>query len=298
MRIGITGATGFSGTHVTQLALQQGHEVIPFSRRARPGSGSLVQPAHAPWQLPQPDRPLDVLLHLAGEPVFGLWTAGKRQRIHDSRVAFTENLIHHLATWMHPPAAVLVASGAGYYGDRGDELLTESSAPGTGFLADVCIGWETASQRAEERLGARVVCFRTGLVLGNEGGAYPLMRRAFSFGLGGRFGSGQQWMPWIHIADEAGLMLWAAENSHVSGPLNLTAPKPVTNADFTRTLARALHRPAFLHAPAFALRTALGELAQEMLLSGQRAVPAAAQTGGYVFQYPELAPALAQLLAR
>jgi uncharacterized protein (TIGR01777 family) len=298
MRIGITGASGFIGTHFTQLATQRGHEVISYSRRARPGSNTLVQPADAPWQLPQPDRPLDVLLHLAGEPVFGLWTAAKRERIRDSRVAFTESLVHHLATWTHPPAAVLVASGVGFYGDRGDAMLTESSPPGNGFLADVCIGWEAAAQRAEERLGARIVSFRTGLVLGNEGGAFPLMRRAFRFGLGGRFGSGRQWMPWIHIADEVGLMLWAAENVSVNGPLNLCAPNPVTNAEFTRTLASALHRPAFLHAPAFALKAVLGDLAQEMLLNGQRALPAAAQAGGYTFQYPDLAPALAQLLAR
>ena len=298
MRIGITGATGFIGTHVTQLATQRGHEVILYSRRARPGRSALVQPADAPWQLPQPERPLDVLLHLAGEPVFGLWTAAKRQRIRDSRVAFTEKLVQHLATWTQPPAAVLVASGVGYYGDREDELLTESSPPGTGFLAEICVGWEGAAQLAKARLGARVVCFRTGLVLGNEGGAFPLMRRAFSFGGGGRFGSGHQWMPWIHIADEAGLMLWAAENAKVNGPLNLTAPNPVTNAEFTRTLAQALRRPAFLHAPSFALKAALGELAQEMLLSSQRAQPAAAQAGGYVFHYPELAPALTQLLKR
>lgn len=298
MRIGITGATGFIGTHFVKLAAQQGHEIVAYSRRARPGSNTLVQPAAAPWQLPEPDRPLDALLHLAGEPVFGLWTAGKRERVRDSRVAFTENLIQHLGTWKQPPAAVLVASGVGFYGDRGDQILTESSPPGKGFLADICVGWEAAAQRAEERLGARVVCFRTGLVLGNEGGAFPLMRRAFSFGLGGKFGSGRQWMPWIHIADEVGLMLWAVEHATVSGPLNLCAPNPVTNADFTRALAAALHRPAILHAPAFALKAALGELAQEMLLSGQRAQPAAAEAGGYAFQYPILAPALAHLLAR
>lgn len=298
MRIGITGATGFIGTHVTQLATQAGHEVIAYSRRARPGSGSLVQPGEAPWRLPEPDRPLDALIHLAGESVFGVWTRAKRQRIRDSRVAFTQEMVQHLATWNHPPAALLVASGVGYYGDRGDEALTETCPPGIGFLAEVCIGWEAAARLAEERLGARVVCFRTGLVLGREAGAFPLMRRAFSFGLGGRFGHGRQWMPWIHIADEAGLILWAAEHSNVTGPLNLAAPNPVTNAEFTRSLAAALHRPAFLHAPAFALKAGLGEMAREMLLSGQRALPAAAQAGGYTFQYPDFAHTIAQLLTR
>jgi uncharacterized protein len=279
------------------LAQQRGHQIIRYSRRVGADADTLQQPANAPWALPEPAMPLDALIHLAGEPVAGLWTAAKRQRIRDSRVAFTENLIQHLATWSRPPAAVLSASGVGYYGDRGEETLTESSSPGSGFLAEVCIGWEAAALRAQQLLGARVVCFRTGLVLGNEGGALPPMRRAFSFGLGGRFGSGRQWMPWIHIADEVGLMLWAAENAHVTGPLNLTAPNPATNAEFTRTLAQTLHRPAFLPAPAFALKAVLGEMAQEMLLSSQRTQPTAAQAGGYAFQYPVLAPALAQLLA-
>lgn len=296
MRIGITGATGFIGTHVTQLATQRGHEVITYSRRARPGSGSLVQPEAAPWRLPEPDRPLDALIHLAGESVFGVWTRAKRQRIRDSRVAFTQEMVHHIATWNHPPAALLVASGVGYYGDRRDEALTETSPPGKGFLAEVCIGWEAAARLAEERLGARVVSFRTGLVLGREAGAFPLMCRAFSFGLGGRLGSGRQWMPWIHIADEAGLILWAAENRTVTGPLNLTAPNPVTNAEFTRSLAAALRRPAFLHAPAFALKAGLGDMAREMLLSGQRALPAAALTGEYTFQFSDLKSTLANLL--
>lgn len=297
MRIGITGATGFIGTHLSKLAAQRGHEIITYSRRPRPGPHSLVQPAQTPWALPQPDRPLDVLIHLSGEPVFGLWTTAKRALIDESRGAFTEKLVDHLATWTQPPTALLVASGVGYYGDRSDEILTESSPAGSGFLAEVCIAWEAAAQHAKDRLGARVVNFRTGLVLGNEGGALPLMRRAFKFGVGGNLGSGNQWMPWIHIADEVGLILWAAENTAVTGPLNLTSPNPVTNADFTRSLAASVHRPAFFHAPAFVLKTLLGDLAQEMLLTSQRALPAAAQSGGYTFQYPDLTPALAHLLA-
>ncbi len=298
MRIGITGAAGFIGTHVSSLARQRGHEVVCYSRRARPGADTLIQPVDAPWALPEPDAPLDALIHLAGESVFGLWTAAKRARIRDSRVAFTENLVAHLATWKSPPRALLVASGTGYYGDRGDEPLTETSAPGSGFLAEVCLGWEAAARRAESAFDARVVSLRTGLVLGADGGALSLMRRAFRLGAGGRLGSGAQWMPWIHIADEAGLILWAAENTAITGPLNLTAPNPVTNAAFTRALAAALRRPAFCHAPAFILKAVLGGMAREMLLSGQRALPAAAENAGYRFQYSDLAPALTQLLAR
>jgi len=297
MRIGITGATGFIGTHLSELAARRGHEIVPYSRRSRAGSKALIQPTDSPWALPQPDDPLDALIHLSGEPVFGLWTAAKRARIRDSRIAFTEQLVSHLSTWTQPPPALLVASGVGFYGDRGDTILTETSPAGSGFLAEVCLGWEAAGDRAKERLGARVVHFRTGLVLGHEGGALPLMRRAFRLGAGGRLGSGRQWMPWIHIADEVGLMLWAAENHAIAGPLNLTSPNPVTNADFTRALAAALHRPAFLHAPAFAMKALLGDLAEEMLLTSQRAVPAAALAAGYTFQYSELASALAHLLA-
>lgn len=297
MRIGITGATGFIGTHLSQLAIQRGHEIVAYSRRPRPGVECLLQPTDAPWALPEPDCPLDALIHLSGEPVFGLWTADKRSRIDQSRGAFTEKMVEHLGTWKRPPASLLVASGVGYYGDRGDEVLTEESRAGTGFLADVCVAWEAAAQLASQRLGARVVRFRTGLVLGKEGGALPLMRRAFSLAAGGNLGSGRQWMPWIHIADEVGLILWAAENGSVSGPLNLTAPNPVTNAEFTRTLAAAVRRPAFFHAPTFVLKTLVGDLAKEMLLVSQRAVPTVAQSGGYAFQFPNLGPALAHLLA-
>jgi uncharacterized protein (TIGR01777 family) len=298
MRIGITGASGFIGSHVSTLAREHGHEVIAYSRHPKPGTPALLQPADKPWELPEPDQPLETLIHLAGEPVFGLWTASKRARIRDSRVAFTENLVHQLASWTHPPKTLICASAVGFYGDRGNEVLTEASAAGSGFLAGVCLAWEAAASQAEERFGARVVNLRTGLVLGREGGPLPLMRRAFSFGLGGNFGSGAQWMPWIHIADEAGLILFAAEFPAISGALNLCAPNAVTNATFTRALATALHRPAFLHAPAFALKTALGDMAQEMLLNSQHVLPAAAQAAGYHFQFPNLTAALTHLLAR
>ncbi len=297
LRIGVTGATGFIGRHFQQLARARGHEVTAYSRRAAGGAGPLHQPAAAPWALPEPDAPLDALVHLAGESVFGLWTPAKRARIWDSRVAFTEKLVRHLATWRRPPAVLVSASGTGYYGDRGDEALDESSRGGSGFLAEVCRGWEAAAAGAVEAFGARVVMLRTGLVLGTHGGALPLMRRAFAFGVGGRLGSGRQWMPWIHLEDEVALILHAVENASLSGPVNMTAPNPVTNAEFTRLLAGALRRPAFFHAPAFAIK-ALGGMGREMLLSGQRALPVAAEAAGFRFQYPELAGALAQLLAR
>jgi len=298
MRIGITGATGFIGNHVTQLAIQRGYEVIRYSRRAGKDGHTLQQPSAEPWKLPEPDAPLDALIHLAGEPVAGLWTNAKRTRIRDSRVAFTANLVRHLATWKAPPAHFICASAVGYYGDREDDLLTESSEPGTGFLAEVCRDWEAAAKTAQTQWGARVVSLRTGLVLGLEGGALPLLRRAFLMGGGGRLGLGTQWMPWIHIQDEAGLILHAVETPSLSGPLNLSAPHPVTNSEFTRSVAKALRRPAFLHTPAFLLKLLLGDMAKEMLLSSQRMAPEAGLASGYTFAYPTLDSALAQLLAR
>lgn len=296
MRIGITGATGFIGSHFVQRARSAGHEGVLYSRRA--GVNRLQQPVEAPWALPEPEQPLEALVHLAGESVFGLWTASKKTRIRDSRVAFTERLVAHVAGWRNPPRTLVVASAVGYYGNGGDAVLEEDSASGEGFLAEVCRGWEAAAQGARDAFGARVVCLRTGLVLGRDGGALPLMRRVFALGGGGRLGSGRQWMPWIHSEDEAGLILFAVEQAGVSGPLNLTAPQPVTNAEFTRELARALHRPAILPVPGWVLETALGAMGKEMLLGGQRAVPKAALAAGYRFAYPELGAALAQLLAQ
>ncbi len=298
MRIGITGATGFIGGHLRRLARERGHEVVVYSRRAAgTGGESLMQPAAAPWALPEPAVPLDALVHLAGESIFGVWTAAKRARIRDSRVAFTERMVAHLSTWKQPPGALLAASGVGFYGDRGDEALDESSAGGEGFLAEVCRDWEAAAAGARQAFGARVVHFRTGLVLGRDGGALRLMRRVFGLGLGGRLGGGQQWMSWIHIADEAGLMLFAVAQPAVQGPLNLTAPQPVTNAEFTRQLAAALRRPAFFHAPAFALKLLPRDMGRELVLASQRALPVAAGAAGYRFQHTELSGALAQLLA-
>ena len=296
MRIGITGATGLVGRHFVRRAQAAGHEVVAYSRRA--GEGRLQQPTARPWELPEPDAPLDALVHLAGEPVFGLWTAAKRARIRDSRVAFTERMVAHVAGWKQAPGTLVAASAVGYYGDGGDAVLEESSASGEGFLAEVCRGWEAAAMGARAAFGARVVCLRTGLVLGLEGGALPLMRRAFLLGGGGRLGSGRQWMPWIHLEDEVGLILLAVEQTGLSGPMNLTAPHPVTNAEFTRVLAKVLRRPAILHVPSLVLATLLGGMGREMLLQGQRALPAVAQAAGYRFAYPELGPALAQLLAR
>ncbi|MCB1227595.1 MAG: TIGR01777 family oxidoreductase [Verrucomicrobiales bacterium] len=300
MNLGITGITGLIGRQLARLATEQGHHVWGFSRGSGAGVSHatlLRQPTAEPWKLPEADSPLDTLIHLAGEPVLGLWTPKKRQRIRDSRVSFTEQVIDHLSTWKHPPPAFLCGSAVGFYGDRGDEILPESASSGSGFLAEVCIAWETAAARASHAWGARVVQLRTGLVLAPEGGALPLMRTAFRLGLGGRLGDGQQWMPWIHVRDEARLILHAATRTHLSGPLNLAAPEPARNIDFTRQLARTVHRPALLPAPAFLLKTLGGDMAQEMLLASQRIQPHGALESGFTFDFPSLPEALGHLLS-
>ncbi len=300
MRIGITGATGFLGRHVIRQAQGIGQELIAYSRSQLGlpvllAKETLTQPKTAPHELPE--TKLDALVHLAGESLMGLWTAQKRERIWQSRVEFTQGLVKHLGTWKaeNRPQVLVCASGAGFYGDRGDEVLDESSPSGAGFLAELCVEWEKAAKEAEN-LGMRVVMLRTGMVLGPDGGAFPLLKRVFGFGLGGRLGNGRQWMPWIHVEDAARLILRAVDHDDLRGPINLTAPQAVTNAEFTATLAKALHRPAFFHAPAFAMRLLLRGMADEMLLGSQPVNPRVATDSGYTFTHPTLADALASLL--
>lgn len=299
MRIGITGATGMIGQAVSALALGSGHEVIGYSRRSPAQSPVVTRSLVSTSTSPLPETALDALVHLAGESLFGLWTRSKRERIWKSRVDLTKQIVAQLSSWQpaNRPKVLLCASGVGFYGDRGDEVLEEKSAAGTGYLADLCQAWEAAAMESQA-LGTRVVLMRTGVVLGPHGGAFPLMKRAFSFGVGGRFGSGRQWMSWIHEQDQAALIMWAVENESVAGPVNLCSPNAVTNADFTRQLAASLHRPAILHVPAFALRLLMPGMGQEMLLAGQRAFPRVATDQGYRFAHPTLGDALASLSNR
>ncbi len=297
MRIGITGATGLIGQAFAKLATASGHEVIAYSRKKttlRDVVQTLQLPSETPAKLPE--TRLDVLVHLAGESLMGLWTADKKNRIWKSRVDLTQALMAHVQSWTpeNRPTTILAASGIGYYGSCGDSLLDEQSSQGTGFLADLCAQWEGAASQAG-KWGARVVHLRTSMVLAEDGGAYPLMSRAFRYGLGGRLGTGRQWMSWIHVEDEAALMLWAIENSQVTGPLNLCAPHPELNSNFTTKLAHSLKRPAFLHAPALALRLLLRGMAEEMLLCSQRAIPNQATNLGYRFAYPKLEDAFVAL---
>ncbi|MDB6005533.1 MAG: hypothetical protein JWR15_2520 [Prosthecobacter sp.] len=298
MRIGITGATGFIGSHLALLAHSQEHQIVAYSRgkkTAPVGDERLEQPKQAPHALPE--TRLDALVHLAGESLMGLWTPEKRDRIWKSRVDFTEALVAHLATWKEEnrPKVLVCASGAGFYGNSGAAPVDESSPRGEGFLADVCAGWEKAAHRAEA-LGVRVVNLRTGMVLGRDGGAFPLLRRVFACGIGGRLGSGQQWMSWIHIHDAVQIVLKTITTETVRGPVNLCAPDAVPNSEFTQKLAAALNRPAFFHAPAFALKLLLRGMADEMLLSGQRVIPRVATEMGYAFEHPDISSAFKALV--
>lgn len=293
MKIGITGASGFIGSAFGRHAAAVGHEIVAFSR-----SGKLDEPWVAESRRVSSSLDAsgcDALVHLAGESLLGYWTKSKKQRIWESRVDLTDSIVASLADAKPRPRILLCASGAGFYGDRGDELLDESSSRGKGFLSEVCVAWEAAAKKAE-RLGLRVVHLRTGMVLGNQGGALTLLKTVFGFGLGGRLGSGRQWMPWIHIEDQACLMLWCIENANVTGPVNHVAPGAVTNRDFTSALAKALKRPAFFHAPAFALRLLMRDMATEMFLSSQRVRPSVALDLGFTFNHPDLQSALAASL--
>ena len=286
MLLGITGASGFIGRRVIDIALGRGHEVVAFTRspqRAIPGCEMRAFSPDAPPDL----RGCEAVIHLAGESVAGLWTAGKKRRIRESRVLGTRRVVEAIGKLDEPPEVFACGSAVGFYGDSGDAELTETSGGGGGFLGETVRAWEAEALQAQR---TRVVLLRTGIVLGKGGGALRAMTPVFRMGLGGPLGNGRQWMPWIHLDDEARLILFAVENLDIRGPLNATAPWPARNADFTRTLARALHRPAIFRVPAFALRM-LGDFSHE-LLDSKRVLPAAATEHGFGFQFPELEPAL------
>lgn len=235
------------------------------------------------------------VFHLAGESVAkGRWNDEKKERIMRSRIEGTRSLVESLARLNTPPSTLISSSAIGYYGDQGDKILKETSQPGNDFLSRVCVAWEEEAKKAE-KLGIRVVLVRTGVVLGRSGGAFPQMLTPFKFGIGGRIGSGKQYMSWIHIDDLIGIMLYAAENDTIQGPINGVAPEPVTNKEFTSTLASALHRPAFFHVPGTVLKITLGEFA-DVLLGSQRVFPEKITKDGYFFKYDNLTDALLQLL--
>lgn len=297
VNIAITGASGLIGRGLIKLLSSQGHTVLVLSRHGGTNLPPNVRLAVWDPEKGEPSegalRDTDAVIHLAGENVAQRWTPDAKRRIRESRELGTRNLVCALARLARRPSVLVCASAVGYYGSRGDEALTESSPPGAGFLSEVCTAWEREAVAAEA-LGIRVVRVRTGVMLDARGGAFQRMLPPFRLGAGGKLGDGRQWMPWIHHQDLAELFRWAAEKP-IRGALNAVAPNPVTNADFTQELARALHRPAILPVPKFALRLMFGEMA-EILLASQRVMPNAAIAAGFAFRFPRLGAALADLL--
>jgi uncharacterized protein (TIGR01777 family) len=300
MKALVTGATGFVGPRLLRL-LDSPVVVSRSPERARRAIGNLAGPIFRwdPLREPLPGEALegvDVVYHLAGESVAeGRWTAAQKARIRDSRVIGTRNLVQGIKQVERKPRVLVSASAVGYYGNRSDEELTESARPADDFLADVCVAWEQEAMAAE-RHGVRTVTARTGIVLGAGGGALAKMLTPFKLGAGGPLGNGKQWMPWVHVADLARLYVHAADTASISGPMNAVAPNPVRNSEFTKALGRQLHRPAFMPAPYIGLRLLFGEFAQ-VLFASQRVIPKVAVDTGFVFQYPDIASALREILA-
>ncbi len=294
MQLALTGATGFVGRHVIRLAVRRGYEVVAFTRDPSRPVHDCIETRIFSTDAPPDLSGCAAVIHLAGENVAGLWTRGKMQRIRDSRILGTRRIAEAIRASSHPPDVLVSASATGIYADSGDTEITEGSPCGTGFLADTCRAWEAEALAAEPT--CRTVCARTGIVLGKGGGALRMMLPFFRLGLGARLGSGRQWLPWIHAEDLASMLIFAVENLDVRGALNATAPWPVRNSEFTATLARSLRRPAFLAVPPFALRLLLREFSRE-LLGSRRVLPAAAAAHGFGYRFPELAPALADIVA-
>jgi uncharacterized protein (TIGR01777 family) len=298
MNITITGATGLIGRRLVARLGREPHQIHALSRHTniKFGDTAVWVSKWDPMTEEPPEESLvnaDAIVHLAGEPVAQRWTPEAKTKILESRVQGTRRLVQALSTQKHRPAALVCASAIGIYGSRGDEVLTESSTLAGDFLAEVCKEWEEQARLAES-LGIRVARIRTGIVLGKGGGALEKMLPPFKAFVGGKIGSGKQWMSWIHIDDLVGIICHALTNP-MSGVFNGTAPNPVTNSDFTAKLAGALGRPALFPVPALALKAMFGEMAG-MLLGSQRVLPRATEAAGYKFQYPELAPALGDIL--
>jgi uncharacterized protein len=296
MRLVITGATGFIGTALCSELLARGHALTLFTRGSpRDTNTGTKRWLHwTPGALREWDTAVDGvdgIINLAGEPIAKKqWTHTQRRRIEMSRIDATHSLVQACAKAKQKPKFLINASAVGYYGPRGDEMITEETPPGNDFLGQLCRDWEEEAIKAEE-LGMRVVRLRIGIVLGPGGGALAKMSKPFKFFVGGTLGSGEQWMPWIHMEDLIGLILRITEEARASGPVNATAPNPMRNKEFCQILAKVMHRPCWAPVPGFALRFVLGDMA-EMLLTGQRVMPAAVEKFGYQFRYPDLQPAL------
>lgn len=292
MRVVITGSSGLVGSRLKRVLKEAGHEPIRLLRKRAGKDGDLHwNPASGELDAAQLEG-VDAIVHLGGESIASSrWTDEQKKKLRDSRINSTKLLVDTMAKLSAKPKVFVCASAIGYYGDRGSEELTEESSKGRGFLADLCKDWEDAAAPAAA-LGVRVVNLRIGVVIAKDGGALSKMLPPFKMGVGGSLGSGKQYMSWISLEDTAGAILQCIENEKLSGPVNAVAPVPVTNEEMSKTLGKVLGRPSILPAPAFALRLALGEMADELLLSSAKIIPTKLQETKYQFQHPELEQAI------
>lgn len=298
MKILVTGSTGLIGSALVSFLTTEGHSVVRLVRsRPKPGGFEFEWDPVAGVVDSTALVGIDAVVHLAGESVAERWTEEKKARIRDSRVKGTRVLAEALAKPLQPPKVLVCASATGYYGDRGEEILREESASGSGFLAEVCREWEAAAEPAVQK-GIRVINLRIGIVLSPEGGALAKMLFPFKMGMGGVIGTGKQYMSWITLDDLAGVIYHALITDTLQGPINAVAPHPVTNNEFTKTLGKVLGRPTLFPMPAFAARLAFGEMADELLLASTRVEPARLLATGYTFRYPQLEGALRHLLRK
>lgn len=295
-RVLVSGASGLIGSALIPALESRGSEVTRLVRARESREGQL---AWDPARAPRSDlvSGFDAVIHLAGEPVAARWTKAKKKRILDSRILGTAHLCEALAHALKPPRVLISASAIGYYGDRGDVVLREDSPSGGGFLPEVCRQWEAATKQAAEA-GIRTIQILIGVVLAAQGGALKKMLPPFRMGLGAQIGNGRQWMSWIHLRDLVGAILHVLDSDAVQGPVNAVAPEPVRNAEFTRTLARVLSRPAIFRIPGFAVRLIFGEMGDGVLLASQRVEPARLMATGYQFKYRELQGALGNVLGK
>jgi uncharacterized protein (TIGR01777 family) len=303
MRILVSGSTGFLGTSLIETLEREGHTIARLVRpdaKQRNAAGAFAQTVRWDPVAGQFDAATaegaDALVHLAGASIAdGRWNASRKRLLQMSRIDATRHLMGALSKLQRPPASIVAASAIGYYGNRGDETLTEASAPGSDFLAKLCCDWEAETARGAE-FGARVVSLRFGIILAAHGGALPRMAMPFKLGAGGRLGSGQQWMSWLTLKEVIRMIQFALGNARLSAPVNAVTPNPVQNKEFTRVLAKTLHRPALFPAPSFMLRLALGEMADGLLLASQKVMPSKLMDAGYSFLQPDLANALSEVL--